>query len=210
MILKYLHINYVVGIEELLLLSCLSLFSSSLLFLSNLTYHCLQIVITAMKKQRKKKNRPWQTDVLNIKLELFPCSSQAIVSQNLFCVRLHTTGGQLPTHKTSPRCPPQPVRPAETHTCLSAGAFILAKAFLKTFIQGLSGHSGPGGDRCAHQLFIFTSLLVTHRPASLASSFCLLCRIFQSPNPSLLALAHPVSSFNGSCHLLTLLKSGTM
>lgn len=84
---------------------CGSLSSSSLLFLPNLTHYCLHSIISMKKKEReikKKKNRPWQTETLNIKLEPVPRPSQASVSQNPFHIRLNTTGSQLASHKPHP------------------------------------------------------------------------------------------------------------
>lgn len=95
----------------------------------------------------------------------------------------------------------------EAHTHPGAGAFIPAKDFFTAFIQALPHHSDTGQLMCPTTLHIYHSL-VTKRQASLASSYSLLCRIFQAPNPSLLAQDCPLSLFNGRCHLLILLKPG--
>ena len=62
---------------------------------------------------------------------------------------------------------------------------------------------------CPATLHIYQSSVIK-RQLFLAPSYSLLSRIFQAPRPSSLAQAHPLSLFNGRCHLLIMLKSGTV
>lgn len=66
------------------------------------------------EETRRKRNQPWQTEALNIKLEPYPRPNQASVNQNSFHIRLNTTGGQLACYKPhllTPRQPALPLRP---------------------------------------------------------------------------------------------------
>ena len=142
------------------------MFSTSLIFLLNLTYYCLHAVLTIKnkrrrrkkkKKKKKKKNRLWQKMGLNIQLQPFPWPNQVTVSQNPFTPDCTWQEATFKSQTSPPR--PSLRGPAwEAHTNPGAGPFILVKTFLTVFTQAPPGCNDTVGDRCAQQFFIFTSL----------------------------------------------------
>lgn len=112
-----------------------------------------------------------------------------------------------PTYKaqTSPPRPPnQPGGEAHTHP----GAGNSPRQCLPHSFPASSSRQERHGVMDVPVNCSYLPSFVMKRQASLASPYSLLCRIFQAPNPSLLAQVHPVSLFNGRCHLLLLWKSG--
>lgn len=159
----------------------------------------------SQEERRRGKNRTWQTEALNIKLERFHGPTKQTWARTISTSEWTWQEANLQVTKLTPwpRLTSQPVKP--------------------TLIQVLGIHPCQCLPHCFHasssrqewygvmDVPINCSYLpsfIMKKHASLASPYSFLYRNFQAPNPSLLAQFHPVSLFNGRYHLSILWKSG--
>lgn len=137
-----------------------------------------------------------------MKPESFPCILEASVSHYPYHTRMNIAD-QLWSHKLHILILLQPTLPRRYTLSEVLQHLVLPKPILQLSHQLLQWH--PGWQMSLSVLHIY-QFLVTTRQVSLATSSSLLCRIFQLPNPSWLARACPVSSFNRRCHLFNIVE----